>query len=243
MKFDREKFFEGYRNAWGKMFQSQVDALNDLLHRFEAEPRWSDIRHIAYAFATVKHETADTFRPITEYGGKKYFDKYDTGLLAARLGNTPAKDNDGYLYRGRGYVQITGRANYRKFGIEASPGDALAPDISFGILTTGMQKGLFTGHKLNDYIQSLDCDYVKARRIINGKDDANLIAGYARNFERILKAALVVDAKPPVSKSNLVGGGAVLAIATYGYNSGYYVLIGLAVFAAILLVLYLLRKK
>ena len=37
---------------------------------------------------------------------------YDTGRLAKRLGNTPAKDGDGQRYKGRGALEITGRANY-----------------------------------------------------------------------------------------------------------------------------------
>ena len=70
----------------------------------------------AYLLATAYHETAFTMQPIVEFGGRKYFDKYDTGRLAEALGNTPQADGDGFFFRGRGYVQITGRANYEKAG-------------------------------------------------------------------------------------------------------------------------------
>jgi predicted chitinase len=36
-------------------------------------------------------------------GVLKYFDKYDSGSLAKRLGNTQALDGDGFKYRGADY--------------------------------------------------------------------------------------------------------------------------------------------
>ena len=43
--------------------------------------------------------------------------RYDT---RTDLGNTPQKDGDGYLYRGRTGMQLTGQDNYRQFRVPHS---------------------------------------------------------------------------------------------------------------------------
>ncbi|RML30813.1 Glycoside hydrolase [Pseudomonas savastanoi pv. savastanoi] len=66
---------------------------------------------IAAFLAQVGHESGQ-LRYVRELGSDQYLDKYDTGRLAERLGNTPEDDDDGQLYRGRGLIQVTGRDNY-----------------------------------------------------------------------------------------------------------------------------------
>lgn len=69
----------------------------------------------AMFLAQIAHESGE-LRYVRELGSGAYLAKYDTGRLAERLGNTPAADGDGQKYRGRGLIQITGRANYETCG-------------------------------------------------------------------------------------------------------------------------------
>ena len=64
----------------------------------------------------------------------------------------------------------------------------MKPEYAINIMLEGMKQGWFTGRKLSDYIYQSKKDYVSARRIINGTDKANLIAGYADTFEKALRS-------------------------------------------------------
>ncbi len=50
-------------------------------------------------------------------------------------------------------------------------------------MTKGKSKfGDFTGKALEEYFNASKTDWINARRIINGKDKAELIASYAEKF-------------------------------------------------------------
>ncbi|GAC1407306.1 MAG: carboxypeptidase [Candidatus Velthaea sp.] len=183
----RAAFFPAFdpRFSLGPMARDGVAALLD---RIEADPRWSDQRQRAYFLATVEWETGGTYQPVVERGSTAYFAKYN-----GRLGNI--KPSDGFDYRGRGYVQLTGRENYHKFGIllnqplEVSPYLACDPATAYKVATLGMLDGLFTAHKLSDYVNAARADYVSARRVVNGLDQAERIAARAQEIERALTLA------------------------------------------------------
>lgn len=70
---------------------------------------------------------------------EKFFEcVYGVGS-GASLGNT--QPGDGYKYRGRGFNQITGRSNYKKYGYENNPDDLNSPegaaDAAIKFLTKG----------------------------------------------------------------------------------------------------------
>ena len=73
------------------------------------------------------------------------------------------------------------------------PDKALAAQVMFA----GMSQGWFTGKKLSDYFKDGKADWKNARRIINGTDKADTIAGYGKAFYRALQAAVTTDVPAP----------------------------------------------
>jgi putative chitinase len=156
----------------------------------------------AYCFATAYHETAFTMQPVKEFGGPRYYTRmYDvTGdrpRLARANGNTAP--GEGVKYCGRGYVQLTWKANYARAGaslgydLVGSPDLAMRPDIAALVMRDGMKGAWFTGLGLSDMLpgQGLAslAQFKEARRIINGRDKATVIAGYASWCQDALNAA------------------------------------------------------
>jgi predicted chitinase len=186
---NKKNFYNTIRNAFGKLNQSQVNALEFLLSKFENSGL--SIPQFAYVLATIKHETADTYQPVVEGYWinnnrlQKLYNFYKNNYKH-NLKTIFPNGTEGKTYEGRGYVQLTHNYNYKKFGLLDNPDKALEPETAWDILLKGMKEGLFTGKKLSDYINGKK-DYVNARKIINGLDRANLIASYAKVFETALK--------------------------------------------------------
>jgi putative chitinase len=173
----------------------EVKGCNAILEAMEGAPlSWT-----AYALATAFHETASTMQPVKEYGGNSYFTRmYDiTGARAQKalaMGNTCA--GDGPKYCGRGYVQLTWKANYSKAGEKCGvdlvtyPDKAMDADIAAKILRHGMEEGWFTGKKFSSYLpvsgRATSGQYAMARYIINGSDKAQQIAAHGKEFESAL---------------------------------------------------------
>jgi predicted chitinase len=91
---------------------------------------------LAQFLAQTAHETHN-FQSMVEYGGSLDFRKYDPKYApkkARALGNK--KVGDGARYKGRGYIQLTGRYNYKRAGealglpLEAKPELVEKPEVA-----------------------------------------------------------------------------------------------------------------
>jgi hypothetical protein len=181
---DRKVFFAGIRQGPfpGKLTAGQVAGTSAILDEWERRGL-TDLRWLAYMLGTTKWETDHTMQPIKEGGSLKYL-----------------KGKKYWPWYGRGYVQLTWKANYQKFqarvkklfGVDiiADADLAMRPDVAAFIMFEGMINGEFTGKKLKDYFTASKTDWLGARRIINGVDRKDEIAAIAKQFYADLTAAI-----------------------------------------------------
>ena len=196
---DKQKFLTLYQKKYKTLPQRAQSDLQVLLAFISADPAFTSpdapttyapfksahhLRQAAYMLATAKHETANTFAPIEEYGKGK-------GLPYGQPDPVT-----GLVYFGRGYVQLTWARNYKSMGkalnlpLFLHPDLALRYDVAYKIMSYGMTHGAFTGVALRRYINEGKTDYLNARKIINSLDKADLIAGYATAIEQMLLSSL-----------------------------------------------------
>lgn len=139
--------------------------LNGALSEFAID---SAPRHAAF-LAQLAHESGQ-FRFMEElWGPTPAQQRYEPpSTLATDLGNT--QPGDGKRFKGRGPIQITGRANYRKYGrllgvdLESQPQAAARPELAFRIA------GLYwSSNGLNELADEATADaFKKITRRING---------------------------------------------------------------------------
>lgn len=175
----------------------------------------ASLMQVAYLLATAEHETGGVMVPNVEnlnyttpqrimqvwpsrfktLGDAEPFVRNPRALANrvynGRMGNRMGSD-DGWTYRGRGLVHITGRGNYAKMGdilgvdLVTDPDRALEPGIAVDCLVKGSLNGVYTGHPLSRYINPDRVDLFGARRVINSTDRAADIAAKVESWHQLL---------------------------------------------------------
>ena len=132
----------------------------------------TDREMLLMALATIRAET-EGFVPIDE-GQSRYntdkvpFDLYEPGTPAGRrIGNT--QPGDGALFKGRGFVQLTGRYNYTEIADQTGFDVVLQPALANDSRTAGQILAQFLMNKEDAIRAALVAgDLKQARKLVNG---------------------------------------------------------------------------
>lgn len=112
------------------MLLAQIGHESNNLTRWEENLNYSTAERIAAVFGKRRFPTVDAAKPYVNQP-----EKLANFVYAGMIGNGLVAAGDGWRFRGRSPVQLTGRANYRacaaKIGhpLETSPELALQPDV------------------------------------------------------------------------------------------------------------------
>jgi putative chitinase len=185
---NRQTFYAAVKlNLFKTISEKQKQGMDAILDYWEANG-YHDGRHLAYCLATAYHEVDKTMQPIEEYGKGK------TRPYGQKIKHSGVKyTNPDKIYYGRGLVQLTWFENYElmtrllRVDLLANPDLACDMKIAIQIMFEGMMTGSssfgdFTGKCLEMYFNDEVTDPIGARKIINGKDKAELIASYYHIF-------------------------------------------------------------
>lgn len=206
-------FFDAVRASFGKLTDAQVQSAEGILDA--ATKRGLSDEHTAYILATAWGEANLTpqrenmsysatgirktwpHRPEAVKFARKPKELANS-VYGGRNGNRPGTD-DGWVYRGGGLDQTTGRDNYTKVGLATNPNGILQVDRAVDSIVSGMVTGRYRGFKLSSYGDGQTFKPVAARAIINadGKTKGSLYAGYYSKFlSAIIKAGGIGSSAP-----------------------------------------------
>ena len=123
-------------------------------------------------------------------------------VYADRLGNGDTASGDGFRYRGRGYLQLTGRSNYRSFGarigigLEADPERAEEPATAWLIAASYLSSRSKDGKTALEWADADNVEMVT--RIVNG--GINGLHDRRQRTARALTALGGIDARPALER-------------------------------------------
>ena len=194
---NRAKFFSQLRAPsctmfGGRLTPGQVVGMEGILDGFAVTGDGRD-KTLAYGLATARREVGINMVPVRE--GFKTSDASARAYVAKHYPNksySKPKPPHGFVYYGRGYVQLTHDTNYAGAGILDNPDKALEPEFAAELMFKGLLDGRWNGKRkgLAFYLPSNGKDDLKgARRTVNITDYWDEIAVYYRQFLAAIKGA------------------------------------------------------
>lgn len=176
-----------YGKVKGYLPDSVFDAIENCALKYKINTKL----RLAHFLAQCKHESANFTRTEENlnYSAKnllgtfpKYFSEETANeyahnairiasrVYANRMGNGNVSTQDGWMYRGRGYIQLTGKDNYGKFDLIVPENIVANPDLvatKYPLLSAAWFWG---SRKLNEIadVGSTENDVAAITRKING---------------------------------------------------------------------------
>lgn len=179
MKITEQQIRRIMPKAMDERVKDFVKSFNDYAEQFGID---TPLR-LSHYIAQVAHETGE-LKWLEEIASGA---AYDTGAKAKALGNTPEKDGDGQKYKGRGYLQTTGRANYQAYQDSGYCVGDLMSHPEWLAKQPGCQKAsMFFWKKngLNKYADADDCRGV-TKKINGGYNGYSQRAYYTRVAKKV----------------------------------------------------------
>lgn len=185
-----DKAILDYKQKGGKT--SFEDSLRQVLQYAQTDSNLNEVSDLAYLLATAKAESdyslqrweSDyacglTGKPYNQKPCEKALNYYRSTTGGKKNYYTLGTDKNGLPYFGRGLIQLTGKANYEKYGkligVDlVNDGDkALEPKNSYKIATTFLSQkrgGTYAknGANRSTFDMAKDGDLTKARKSVNG---------------------------------------------------------------------------
>lgn len=168
----------GITGAHLAQFMAQLDHESGHFTRVEENLRYSAkrLRQIFPKYYKTDAEAqADEMQP----------QKIANRVYANRMGNGPPESGDGYKYRGRGLIQLTGKDNYKRFGSMVGMDLVGNPDMAGSLSTAADIAAAF--YKKNVMDRGIPAeDTKKVTKAINGgsiglSDRESLFASYMKD--------------------------------------------------------------
>lgn len=154
-----------------------LDPLNKTMDKYQINTP----RRAAAFLAQLAHESG-SLQYVKELASGA---AYDTGKLAAALGNTPEADGDGEKYKGRGLIQITGHTNYQKLSEALSQDFINNPTLLEQPMNAALSAGWFWNSRALNTFADRD-DFLTITKKING--GTNGWADRVQHWNRCMKA-------------------------------------------------------
>lgn len=191
MSFSKEKFLGFYAKeptvlanatkVW-ELLEKEFSAAGSVCPTCGQKVSGVDMELMAGALATMRIEgssiRAQYYTPIEEYAdGSAYEGRLD-------LGNT--QPGDGKRYKGRGLIQLTGRANYSKFGLLTGLDLINHPEL---LLQVENSVKVFVAYFKNRQVDiaAAHADWLTVRKLVNGINRKTGLPNGWVEFQRIIK--------------------------------------------------------